>query len=115
MISPPPNTRVWIVAGHTDMRRGFDGLAAMVQSALAANPFSGHVFVFRGRRGDILKVLWFDGQGLVLLSKRLERGRFVWPQATEGRVALTPAQLSMLLEGIDWRMPVRTDAPTLAA
>jgi transposase len=115
VISPPPNTRVWIVAGHTDMRRGFDGLAAMVQSALAANPFSGHVFVFRGRRGDILKVLWFDGQGLVLLSKRLERGRFVWPQATEGRVALTPAQLSMLLEGIDWRMPVRTDAPTLAA
>jgi transposase len=106
---------VWIVAGHTDMRRGFDGLAAMVQSALAANPFSGHVFVFRGRRGDILEVLWLDGQGLVLLSKRLERGRFVWPQATEGRVALTPAQLSMLLEGIDWRMPVRTDTPTLAA
>ncbi len=106
---------MWIVAGHTDMRRGFDGLAAMVQSALAANPFSGHVFVFRGRRGDILEVLWLDGQGLVLLSKRLERGRFVWPQATEGRVALTPAQLSMLLEGIDWRMPVRTDTPTLAA
>lgn len=63
MIGRPANTRVWLVAGHTDMRKGFDGLAAMVQRALAANPFSGHVFVFRGRRGDILKVLWFDGQG----------------------------------------------------
>lgn len=115
MIGLPSNTRVWIVAGHTDMRKGFDGLAAMVQTALAANPFCGHIFVFRGRRGDILKVLWFDGQGLLLLAKRLERGRFVWPQATEGSVSLTPAQLSMLLEGIDWRMPVRTHQPELAA
>jgi transposase len=115
MIGLPAGTRVWLVAGHTDMRKGFDGLAASVQTTLAANPFSGHVFVFRGRRGDILKVLWFDGQGLVLLAKRLERGRFVWPQATSGSVALSPAQLSMLLEGIDWRMPVRTDAPRLAA
>ncbi len=115
MIGLPSNTRVWIVAGHTDMRKGFDGLAAMVQTALAANPFCGHVFVFRGKRGDILKVLWFDGQGLMLLAKRLERGRFVWPQATSGSVSLTPAQLSMLLEGIDWRMPVRTHEPMLAA
>ena len=115
MIGAPANTRVWIVAGHTDMRKGFDGLAAMVQTALAANPFCGHVFVFRGRRGDILKVLWFDGQGLMLMSKRLERGRFVWPQATSGSVSLTPAQLSMLLEGIDWRMPARTHRPELAA
>jgi transposase len=115
MIGMPTNTRVWIAAGHTDMRKGFDGLAALVQTALTANPFCGHVFVFRGRRGDILKVLWFDGQGLVLLSKRLERGRFVWPQATSGSVSLTPAQLSMLLEGIDWRMPARTYAPELAA
>ena len=77
MIGLPANTRVWIVAGHTDMRKGFDGLAAVAQSALAANPFCGHVFVFRGRRGDILKVLWFDGQGLMLLepprvSRRLQ-------------------------------------------
>jgi len=115
VIGLPSNTRVWIVAGHTDMRKGFDGLAAMVQTALAANPFCGHVFVFRGKRGDILKVLWFDGQGLILLAKRLERGRFVWPQATSGSVSLTPAQLSMLLEGIDWRMPVRTHEPLLAA
>jgi transposase len=85
MIGLPTNTRVWLVAGHTDMRKGFDGLAAIVQSALAQNPFGGHVFVFRGRRGDILKVLWFDGQGMLLLSKRLERGRFVWPQARRRR------------------------------
>jgi transposase len=115
MIGLPANTRVWIVAGHTDMRKGFDGLAALVQTALAANPFCGHVFVFRGRRGDIIKLLWFDGQGLLLLTKRLERGRFVWPQATGGSVALTAAQLSMLLEGIDWRMPARTYTPDLAA
>jgi transposase len=115
MIGLPSGTRVWLVAGHTDMRKGFDGLAAVVQTALAENPFDDHVFVFRGRRGDIVKVLWFDGQGLMLLSKRLERGRFVWPQACDGRVALTAAQLSMLLEGIDWRMPVRTHSPALAA
>jgi transposase len=115
VIGLPAGTRVWIVAGHTDMRKGFDGLAAAAHSALAANPFCGHVFVFRGRRGDILKVLWFDGQGLMLLAKRLERGRFVWPQAIAGSVSLTPAQLSMLLEGIDWRMPVRTHLPELAA
>ncbi|AKJ27277.1 IS66 family insertion sequence element accessory protein TnpB [Caldimonas brevitalea] len=108
MLGLPPNTRVWIAAGHTDMRKGFDGLTALVQTALADNPYSGHVFVFRGKRGDMIKVLWFDGQGLLLLSKRLERGRFVWPQATSGAVSLTPAQLSMLLEGIDWRMPART-------
>lgn len=115
MIGLPSGTRVWLVAGHTDMRKGFDGLAAVVQTALAANPFDGHVFVFRGRRGDIIKVLWFDGQGLMLLAKRLERGRFVWPQAVDGRIALSAAQLSMLLEGIDWRMPTRTSAPHLAA
>jgi transposase len=115
VIGLPANTRVWIAAGHTDMRKGFDGLAALVQTALADNAFCGHVFVFRGRRGDIVKVLWFDGQGLMLLAKRLARGRFIWPQAGCGRVALTPAQLSMLLEGIDWRMPTRTHAPELAA
>jgi transposase len=111
MIGLPANTRVWLAAGYTDMRRGFDGLAAMVQTALAENPFSGHLFIFRGRRGDIVKVLWFDGQGLCLFAKRLERGRFVWPQASSGAVSLTPAQLSMLLEGIDWRMPQRTWQP----
>lgn len=113
MIGLPANTRVWIAAGHTDMRKGFDGLAALVQTTLSGDPYSGHVFVFRGRRGDIVKVLWYDDQGLLLLAKRLERGRFVWPQATAGTVSLTPAQLSMLLEGIDWRMPARTWRPAM--
>ena len=98
MIGLSPGTRIWIVAGVTDMRRGFVGLAGMVQTALEENPFSGQVFVFRGRRGDLIKVLWWDGDGLCLFAKRLERGRFIWPQATSGVVSLTPAQLSMLLE-----------------
>jgi transposase len=85
------------------------------KTALAREPFSGHVFVFRGRRGDIVKLLWWDGQGLCLFAKRLEKGRFVWPLADSGAVSLTPAQLSMLLEGIDWRMPTRTWQPQRAA
>ncbi len=112
MIGLPAGTRVWLAAGVTDMRRGFDGLAAMVQSKLAADPFSGHVFVFRGRKGDRIKVLWWSGDGMCLLAKRLEQGHFVWPQAESGSVCLTPAQLSMLLEGIDWRRPQRTRRPT---
>ena len=92
---------MWLVAGVTDMRCGFDTLAAKVQTALEHNPYEGHVFVFRGRRGDLVKLLWSDGDGLCLLAKRLERGRFVWPQADSGAVLLTMAQLSMLLEGID--------------
>jgi transposase len=115
MIAPPAGTRVWLAAGVTDMRKGFDGLAALVQTALSENPFSGHIFVFRGRRGDLVKLLWFDGDGLCLFAKRLERGRFVWPQASTGSVALSPAQLSMLLEGIDWRRPERTWQPLRAA
>ena len=115
MIGLPAGTRVWLAAGLTDMRRGFDGLAALVQSALTQDPFSGQVFVFRGKRGDIIKLLWWDGQGMCLFAKRLEKGRFIWPQAQSGSVALTPAQLSMLLEGIDWRMPVRTWQPSVAA
>jgi transposase len=115
MIGLPAGTRIWIAAGVTDMRRGMDGLAALVQTALAENPFSGHVFVFRGRRGDLIKVLWWSGDGLCLFAKRLERGRFVWPQATAGSVCLSGAQLSMLLEGIDWRRPERTWQPSQAA
>lgn len=114
MIALPPGARVWLAAGTTDMRRGFDGLARQVQEVLQLDPFSGHLFVFRGRRGALLKCLFWDTQGLVLYAKRLERGRFVWPQARDGSVSLTPAQLSMLLEGIDWRMPVRTWQPEMA-
>ena len=115
MIALPAGTRVWLAAGVTDMRKGMDGLAAQAQLVLAQNPFCGHVFVFRGRRGDLVKMLWFDGDGLCLFAKRLERGRFVWPQAQSGSVSLTAAQLSMLLEGIDWRRPLRTFRPEVAA
>ena len=108
MISLPSGTSIWIASGVTDLRRGFTGLSAVAQTVLEKEPYSGHVFVFRGRRGDIIKCLWFDGDGLCLFAKRLERGRFVWPKAESGTVSLSRAQLSMLLEGIDWRRPERT-------
>ena len=114
MIALPSNTKIWIAAGVTDLRRGFMGLSALVQSKLEQNPLSGQVFIFRGRRGDLVKLIWFDGDGLCLLAKRLERGRFIWPQAREGTVSLSRAQLAMLLEGIDWRRPERTLDPQLA-
>jgi transposase len=96
------------------MRRGFDSLSVMAQEILKQDPFAGHLFAFRGKRGDLVKVLYWDGQGFCLFAKRLEKGRFVWPVTKEGSVTLTPAQLSMLLEGIDWRAPQRTWQPTLA-
>jgi transposase len=114
MIALPAGTRVWIAAGATDMRKGMNGLAALVQTALQKDPFAGHVFVFRGRRGDQVKLLWWSGDGMNLYLKRLERGRFVWPQADSGAVYLSAAQLSMLLEGIDWRRPTRTWQPEMA-
>ena len=114
MIALPTGTQIWITAGLTDLRRGFTGLSAIVQVKLEQDPFGGHVFVFRGRRGDLIKVLWWDGDGLCLFAKRLERGRFIWPQAEQGAVSLSRAQLSMLLEGIDWRRPLRTSTPALA-
>lgn len=115
MIGLPAGTRIWLVAGVTDMRRGFDGLAAVIQERIGGEPFGGHVFVFRGKRGDLVKLLWWDGDGLCLFAKRLEKGRFIWPQAEGGAVHLTTAQLSMLLEGIDWRRPQRTWQPEIAA
>lgn len=114
MIPVPASTKVWLAAGVTDMRKGFNGLSALAQNVLKQDPFSGHLFVFRGRRGDLIKVIWWDGQGACLFSKRLEKGRFVWPSPTTGKVSLSPAQLSMLLEGIDWRMPERTWRPLKA-
>ena len=111
MIPVPANTRVWLAAGVTDMRRGFTTLAAQAEQTLKQDPFAGHLFVFRGRRGDLIKVIWFDGQGACLFSKRLEKGRFVWPSAADGKMSVTSAQLAMLLEGIDWRMPMRTWRP----
>jgi transposase len=114
VIDLPAGTKIWIAAGVTDLRRGFDGLSAQVQNVLHEQPFSGHVFVFRGRRGDIVKLLWWDGDGLCLFAKRLERGRFIWPKVETGTVRLSRAQLSMLLEGIDWRRVERTWTPEVA-
>lgn len=114
MIGPPPGVRVWLAAGPTDMRQGFDGLARLVQEVLGRDPFNGHVFAFRGKRAHLVKLLFWDGQGLCLHAKRLDRGRFVWPNAQGGVVSLTPAQLSMLMEGIDWRMPAWTARPQVA-
>ena len=115
MMGLPSETRIWLATGATDMRKGFDGLAGLVQTVLGEDPFNGHLFVFRGRRGDLIKLLWYDGDGLCLFAKRLERGRFIWSQAHSGSVSLTSAQLSMLMEGIDWRHPQRTWQPELAA
>lgn len=114
MIPVPVGTRIWLAAGVTDMRRGFASLAAQVEKTLELDPYAGHLFVFRGRRGDLIKMIWWDGQGACLFSKRLERGRFVWPSATGGKVALTPAQAAMLLEGLDWRTPSRPWRPLKA-
>jgi transposase len=111
VISVPAGVRVWLAAGAVDMRKGFVGLSALVDSALGEDPHGGHLFCFRGRGGDLVKILWWDGQGACLFAKRLERGRFVWPAAADGKVCLTPAQLAMLLEGIDWRAPQRTWRP----
>ena len=114
MIVLPSGARVWLACGYTDMRKGMDGLAMLAQQVLQENPFSGALFAFRGKRGGLVKLLWFDGQGLCLFSKRLDKGHFHWPVTDTGRVSLTPAQLSMLLEGIDWRMPARVRRPELA-
>jgi transposase len=112
MIPMSGGTQIWVACGATDMRKGYDGLAMLVQEVLKKSPHSGQMFVFRGKRADRIKILWWDGTGLCLYAKRLERGRFVWPLTREGAAMLTPAQLSMLCEGIDWRVPVRTGAPS---
>ena len=114
MIPVPAVTRVWLSAGHTDMRKGFDGLAMLVQETLKHDPHGGQLFVFRGKRGDLIKLIWHDGQGMCLFAKRLERGRFIWPATKGEAVTITAAQLGYLLEGIDWRAPIRTQRPELA-
>ncbi|EOJ4717423.1 IS66 family insertion sequence element accessory protein TnpB [Escherichia albertii] len=103
MISLPSGTRIWLVAGITDMRKSFNGLSEQVQHVLNVNPFSGHLFIFRGRRGDTVKILWADG--LCLLTKRLEEGQFIWPAVRDGKVSITRSQLAMLLDKLDWRQP----------
>jgi len=85
MIAPPPGVRVWLACGRTDMRKGLDGLSMLAQQVLDENPFDGALFAFRGRGGGLVKLLWYDGQGLCLFTKRLDRGHFVWPMTETGR------------------------------
>lgn len=101
MLSLPPTVRILLATAPTDMRLGFDGLAARVRHALGEDPRGGHMFVFLGKRADRVKILWWDRDGLALYAKRLERGTFRRPPAAAARVSLTPAELAMLLEGID--------------
>ena len=110
----PAGARVWIAMGHTDMRKGMQGLALLVQQSLNRNPHSGDLFVFRGRAGALVKIIWHDGIGMSLYAKRLEKGRFIWPSAKDGIVSLTAAQLACLLEGIDWRNPQHSWRPESA-
>jgi transposase len=114
MIPVPSNVRVWLSIGRTDMRRGMNGLALQVQETLGRDAFAGDLFVFRGARGDLVKILWHDGLGLSLYAKRLERGRFVWPTVSSGCVSISAAQLGYMLDGIDWRNPVHTFRPERA-
>jgi transposase len=113
-LTPPSGVHVWLAAGVTDMRRGMNGLALQVQQGLRRDPHAGDLYVFRGKRGDLLKILWHDGLGMSLYAKRLERGRFIWPTPSDGMVAITAAQLGYMLEGIDWRNPLRTWRPEAA-
>ncbi|SFM07113.1 IS66 family insertion sequence element accessory protein TnpB [Methylorubrum salsuginis] len=103
MIGPTGAVRVMVATTPVDFRKGAEGLAALVRESLGGDPFSGAVYVFRARRADRIKLVYFDGTGMCLLSKRLEDGRFCWPAVTDGVVRLTAAQLQALLEGLDWR------------
>jgi transposase len=96
MIPLPPSTRIYLACGATDMRKGFGGLAVLTQQVLEQRPHSGALFAFRGKRCDLVKLLWYDGQTLCLVSKRMDRGRFVWPVTKTDKVGLTSAQLSCL-------------------
>lgn len=116
MLIAPAGVKVHLALGYTDMRKGIEGLAMMVQKTLEKDAFSGHLFVFRGRQANLVKILFWDGSGLCLFTKRLHHGRFTWPRLHEATatVALSPAQLGMLLEGIDWHAPDRVWRPATA-
>jgi Transposase and inactivated derivatives len=105
---------VWLAVGHTDMRRGMNSLALQVQEGLKRDPHAATFMFFRGKRGHLIKILWHDGIGMSLYAKRLERGRFLWPSPADGIVAISAAQLAYMLDGIDWRNPVRTWRPEAA-
>ena len=106
--------RVMVATKTVDFRKGAEGLAALVREAMGADPFSGTVYVFRARRADRVKLIYWDGSGVCLFAKRLEDGRFRWPNIEDGVIRLSAAQLSALVEGLDWRRvhePRETPAP----
>lgn len=112
----PAGTKVHLALGYTDMRKGIDGLAMLVQGVLRQDPFCGHLFVFRGRRANLIKIVFWDGSGLCLFTKRLEHGVFLWPpNVTKGEtLSLNSAQLSLLIDGVDWRAPESRWRPEVA-
>ena len=116
MIPIASGVRVWIATGYTDMRRGMNSLGLQVQEAFKRDPHGGDLYVFRGKSGKLIKILWHDGLGMSLYAKRLERGRFVWPTsgAAGDSIAISASQLGYMLDGIDWRNPVRTLRPQRA-
>jgi len=103
MIAPPAGARILLATKPVDFRKGAHGLAALAAEALGADPFSGAVLVFRSRRADRIKVLLWDGSGLVLVWKQLEASSFRWPAIVDGVVRLTPVEFAALFDGIDWR------------
>ena len=116
MIAPGAQLRIYVATRPVDFRKGHDGLAAAVQEMIGLDPFCGAAFVFRSKRADRIKMLVWDGNGMVLIHKRLEGGRFVWPQVRDGVMRMSPAQFSALFEGLDWRLvrPERVRRPQLA-
>lgn len=116
MMLMPAGVKVHMALGVTDMRKGMDGLATLVQETLKKDPFSGHLFAFRGRKANMIKILFWDGTGLCMFTKRIVQGYFVWPRITVpgDTIPLTTAQLAMLIEGIDWRHPERVWKPAKA-
>ena len=111
MISLAPGTKVFLACRPIDLRAGFNGLAAKVRQVIGQDPFGGSLYIFRGKRGDYFKALYWDGTGLWLLAKKLETGRFVWPPIIDGAMTLTPAQLALLVEAMDWRRTVAPEPP----
>jgi transposase len=114
MIPVPSQVRIWLAVGRTDMRRGMQGLALQVQETLGRDPHAGDLYVFRGRSGNLIKIIWHDGLGMSLYAKRLEKGRFLWPSPADGTVSISPSQLAYMLDGIDWRNPRHTFRPQRA-
>jgi transposase len=113
MLTLAVGTQVYLASNPVDMRKGFNGLATIARQVLDLDPFGGHLFLFRGKSGSYLKALYWDGSGLCLFAKRLERGRFVWPPLVDGYQVLTPGQLATLIEGMDWRRTISPASPRL--